>query len=273
MSKSKASKITKKQEVNPVDELKAKVAKMKEFVEFVIKVDMGMAAPIVNTGCIVPVTVKGVTKLYIVIDMKEFSPFMDAEELSFIQKQLAKGTKQAVVEIVKAHPSLKISSVIDSITKEALTDPNNCSVMIPLFVYESYFSSPYSRLSKIRPFYANFVGRCHIYINRYPAGLKMGTTIQMVSQNDATDQIVFADNSKKHFLQDFIPSSREMIITQPSSDTKFCVAPDLFDFVTEYGRQQSRSARTFVEFLKIFEDHQAIFDKIGPAKLAKLLKK
>lgn len=224
--------------------------------EFVIKIDMNLDAPIVNAGCVIPVNNGSYTQLWIVVNMEEFGPFLDAEQISKIKLCLEKNTKKSLTDIAKICPTAVCSPCVPVVTMEMLKTNITGNLLMGVTLMDAYLKNPHNRLRGQDINYCHFASRCHIYFNNYPAGLKAGTTISMAGNKFTPHKIPLLADANKAYLMDLIPKRRELQLVTGTKQV-FIAKPETFCFPEEHYLRLSEMAATVTDFLAIYERQSA----------------
>ena len=246
-----------------ISELKRKTNLTQGFAEFVIKIDMNLDAPIVNTGCVMPVTDSdGITRLWAVINMEEFGSFIDADGLATIQSALTQNNRKSAEKIAKVCPTAVCAPFLQAISLEMLKQNQTGTIIMAIHLMDAYLKNPHNRLRGQDINYCHFASRCHIYFNNYPAGLKAGTTISMAGNKFTPHLIPILDPKNKVYLYDLIPKRRELKLL--TGDRKqFIARTEAFTFPEDHYIRLSEMTATVTQFLAIYEtQHRQLVDAV-----------
>lgn len=232
--------------------LKKKAALTEGMAEFVIKIDMNLDAPIVNTGCIIPINMGQYTQLWAVVNMEEFGSFIPAEGLKGIKDALESKSKKAIDKINKICPTAVCMPFVPAVSMDMLKTPEIGDLIMAVHLMNGYLKNKYNRLCGCEINYCHFAARCHVYFNGYPAGLGAGTDIMMAGNKFTPHLITKLKPDNQVFLVDFIPKRREMTLVTGSKQ-QFVARPESFAFPESTQLKMSEMAATLTQFLAIYE--------------------
>ena len=234
--------------------------------EFVITINMCLDAPIVNTGCVIPVNMGSYKQLWIVVNMEEYGEFLTADQLSKIQALLTKGTPKALNDIAKVCPTVVCAPCDPVVSMDMLLTPTTGSLMMGLFLLNAYLKNPHNRLKGQDINYCHFASRCRIYFNKYPAGLKAGTSIEMAGNKFTPHKLAQLKPENKVYLMDFVPKRRELALITGGKRV-FQGRPESFCFPEDHYLKLSEMAATVTEFVAVYEKLSAkIVDAAKPTE-------
>lgn len=249
------------------DELKADLAKKetlkklqmladmtKGMVEFVIKIDMCLDAPIVNTGCVIPINDGENEQLWLVVNMEEFGEFLTAKQLLQIKQAIVKGGKKMAEHVKAACPTAVCVPCVPAVTMDMIKTRDTGEIVMAIHLMDAYLKNQHNRLRGQEINYCHFASRCHVYFNTYPAGLKAGTSIVMAGNKFTPHMIPMLKPDFKVFLRDLVPRRRElMLVTGGTKKQSFIAKPENFEFPEEHYIRMSQLTATVTSFVAIWE--------------------
>ena len=242
----------------------------KGMAEFVVKIDMCLDAPIVNTGCVIPINDGENEQLWIVVNMEEFGEFLTAKQLLQIKQAIMKGGKKMADHVKSACPTAVCVPCVPSVTMDMIQTRDTGEIILAIHVMDAYLKNLHNRLHGQDINYCHFASRCHVYFNTYPAGLKAGTSIIMAGNKFTPHMLPMLKPEFKVFLRDLIPKRRElMLVTGGPNKQSFIGKPENFEFPEEHYIRMSQLTATVTNFVAIWEKQQRLIvdaSKASPEK-------
>lgn len=225
--------------------------------EFVIKIDMCLDAPIVNTGCVIPINDGENEQLWIVINMEEFGEFLTAKQILQIKNAIMKGGKKLLDNVKAACPTAVCVPCVPAVTMDMLKTRDTGEVLLAVHVMDAYLKNQHNRLRGQEINYCHFASRCHVYFNSYPAGLKAGTSIIIAGNKFTPHMLPMLKPEYKVYLRDLVPKRRElMLVTGGSNKQSFIGKPENFEFPEEHYIRMSQLTATVTNFVAIWEKQE-----------------
>ena len=148
--------------------------------EFVVQVDMGFDAPMINTGIVVLQNVSNVVTPYIILNRLEKQPFFTAQQCIDIEAAINRNNAKTIKDIASICPTASVIPCFPGLPITMLKDPIQGSALMGMFMFADYMSSPLSRLAGSKTDVRYMAANTHVYFNDFPAGLGIGTTIDVV---------------------------------------------------------------------------------------------
>ena len=163
-----------------VSTAEALAQKTKGITEFVVEIDLGFEAPILNTGIVVTVKDKDVTTPYIILNRLEKQPFFTAEQCVKINEAMQRNDSKTIRDIGIVCPTASVIPCLPGLPLSMLFDPVQGSILMGMFMFTDYMTSPLSRLRGSKTDVRYMASNTHVYFNKFPAGIGIGTTIDVV---------------------------------------------------------------------------------------------
>ena len=253
-----------------LNDIKQKAELTKDIIEFVMRVDMNLSEPILNSGIIIPVEKKGVITPIIVVNHLNRSPFFTQQQCLDIKAALERDNSKTLRDIALICPTASVNPCFPGLPIKMLQDPIFGSALIGLFTFISFNTSTVSRVAGTKTDVRNFAARTKVYYNSYPAGLGLGTTIKMIP----TNVIPHLANGDVTFFE-FEPGSGRMVVFNKSAGggtgIKTTVAPDLIEFY-DYKDELAERSRVVNGAFDLMVIYEGLNDKLN-AKTSKSKKK
>jgi hypothetical protein len=205
------------------DELVKIREKTSSMTEFVIKIDRGIHAPIINTGvCMTITTADKESKDYLIINVRNLGSFLPVDKLVAIKDALTANDQRKLMEVIqneglnirlvvlpkyitRAHLSGKCAgALVGAVTHDMYSSINNEMFGIDGFFYTCPFSGTN---------YRNFAARVSIYLTNAPAGLGKCTGIEVIPNSSKYVGGVEKPEDKI-VLVDFAPANKAVIVAK-----------------------------------------------------------
>lgn len=210
----------------------------KEMSEFLIKIDRGFGAPVVNAGVCMTVTVGGKEKHdYLFINARNLGNFLPYEKLMSIKAALEKNDGAALKKECDGDGKTILCIQLPSFITRARLMGKCGSALMGVAIHSTYqkISNRVFQIDgmfNVRPFadidYRNFAARVSLYMTNAPAGLGVCTTIEVVPTNKPHAG-GSPDPKDKYVLVGFTAEPKGLIISHVSDlNTQFAV--DLNDY-------------------------------------------
>ena len=237
-------------------ELETRMEATKFMVEFVIKINRSFAAPVVNTGVIMPIkNNKDKVETYFVVNTEEFGSFFTTEQLVVIESSIKNNKPNLISEI---NPKIRCVKCPDFINISTIKTDPAADILVGISLKEMYANLPHSTVGAAE--YSNFVSRFHVYFTNVPAGINIGTRILLVPNS-----VSFSEwnklNERKYYLIGFHPDLHKLIVKAENTTVNLMVDPDKFTLADEKDELKAGVAQMFVNAFSRSELKEAQYIK------------
>ena len=252
----------------------------KNMTEFVVKINRGMSAPIINTGVCMTVTTKdGKTSDYLIINALHMGNFLPMDKLVKIEEVLKEGDFKKFVDTLQ-NESLSIRGFMlpKHVTRAQLAQPCNSGLLGAVIhgAYKEINNKTFGIEGKFfeRPFanmdYSNFAARVKVYPTNAPAGLNMITSIEIVP-NTSSEVGGASDPSNRLILVGFCRDMNSVIVTTPKDMTdRIMMRAEDCDFVDTDLAVKAANIRSTIDIAAETEKLDKDFSKLQITHLTQM---